>query len=233
MKCIIIDDEPGAIDVLKRYVEQLDNLELAGTFRNPLKAVEFLKETNVDLVFLDINMPKINGLQFLRSLFTKPMVIFTTAYSEYAVESYEVNAVDYLVKPIEFERFLKAVNKVSDLKRSQPKPTISKAQKNDEYLLLKSGPQIHKVKAGDILFIEKEENYVVFNLTDKKIFVRANMNDLFDLVPESAFVRVHKSFVVNLKHISTIEPHQVTINKIKIPLSNTYREEFLKTLKHG
>jgi DNA-binding LytR/AlgR family response regulator len=232
MKCIIIDDEPNAIDILKRYTEQVSFLELGGTFRNPVKALEFLQDQGTDLVFLDINMPNINGLQFLRSLANRPMIIFTTAYSEYAVESYELNAVDYLVKPIEFDRFLKAVNKANAALKLQGKntATVVKEKPADEYVLLRSGPQTHKVKVSDILFIEKEENYVIFNLADRKIFVRANMGEIFTIIPEQKFVRVHKSWIVSLEHISSIEQHQVIINKTKIPVSNTYRNELMSRL---
>jgi DNA-binding LytR/AlgR family response regulator len=232
MKCIIIDDEPNAIDVLKRYAEQVPFLELGGTFRNPVKALEFLQDNKTDLIFLDINMPNINGLQFLRSLTSSPMIIFTTAYSEYAVESYEVNAVDYLVKPIEFDRFLKAVNKANAYLKLRERNTaaIVPAQPADEYVLLRSGPQTHKIKVADILFVEKEENYVIFNLTDKKIFVRANMSEVFTIIPEDQFVRVHKSWIVSLLHISSVEQHQVIINKTKIPVSNTYRNELMSRL---
>ena len=166
MNCIIIDDEPNAIDVLKRYAEQTPFLNLRQTFRNPLKAIGYLQEEQVDLIFLDINMPKLSGIQFLRSIEIKPLVIFTTAYSEYAVESYDLNAVDYLVKPIEFDRFIKAVNKANELfqlKNKQQATMLTKPGQritDDDFVILKSGPVMHKVNINDILFIEKEENYL-------------------------------------------------------------------------
>ena len=238
MNCIIIDDEPNAIDVLKRYAEQTPFLNLRQTFHNPLKAIGYLQEEQVDLIFLDINMPKLSGIQFLRSIEIKPLVIFTTAYSEYAVESYDLNAVDYLVKPIEFDRFIKAVNKANELfqlKNKQQATMLTKPGQritDDDFVILKSGPVMHKVNINDILFIEKEENYLAFQTKDKRILVRANMTEVFDFVPESKFCRIHKSFVAGLDHIQTMEIHQVTINKYKIPVGGSYRENLLKKINN-
>ena len=235
MNCIIIDDEPNAIDVLKRYAEQTPYLNLRQTFRNPVRAMGFLQEENIDLVFLDINMPNLSGLQFVRSIEKKPLIIFTTAYSEYAVESYELNAVDYLVKPIEFDRFIKAVNKARELfqlKGKQQNPLQADAlESTPGFVLLKSGTLTHKVNIHDILFIEKEENYLAFQTTDKKILVRANMTEVFELVPESQFCRIHKSFVAAPKHIHTIEVHQVSVGKYKIPIGASYREDLMRKIK--
>jgi two-component system, LytTR family, response regulator len=237
MNCIIIDDEPNAIDVLKRYAEQTPYLHLRETFRNPVKAMGYLQEENIDLVFLDINMPNLSGMQFVRSLERKLFIIFTTAYSEYAVESYELNAVDYLVKPIEFDRFIKAVNKARglfELKNKQRDPSADKAIEtvyNAGFVLLKSGALTHKVDIDEILFIEKEENYLAFQTSDKKILVRGNMTEIFDYVPEALFCRIHKSFIAALKHIHTLEVHQVSVGKYKIPVGGNYREELMRRIK--
>ena len=235
MNCIIIDDEPNAIDVLKRYVDQIPHLTLLQTFRNPVKAMGFLQEEKVDLIFLDINMPNLSGVQFAKSIAHKPLIIFTTAYSEYAVETYELSAIDYLMKPIEFDRFIKAVNKANELFQLKNRQQIS-VQKNaiandTSFILLKSGAQTHKVNIDDILFIEKEENYLAFQTTDKKILVRANMTELFDYVPEEKFCRIHKSFAAALKHIHTLEVHQVSVGKYKLPVGSNYREELMKKIK--
>jgi two-component system, LytTR family, response regulator len=236
MNCIIIDDEPNAIDVLKRYAEQTPFLHLQQTFRNPLKAMGYLQEEKIDLIFLDINMPNLSGVQFAKSLENKPLIIFTTAYSEYAVESYELNAVDYLVKPIEFDRFIKAVNKARELfqlknKQQHPIQVNTNQLANDaEFVLLKSGALTHKVNINEILFIEKEENYLAFQTTDKKILVRANMTEVFEYVPEALFCRIHKSFVAALKHIHTLEVHQVSVGKYKIPVGSSYRKEFIRIM---
>ena len=222
MNCIAIDDEPKALEVIERYCQKSDLVDLKATFREPVKAIEFLNREKIDLIFLDINMPDINGMQLIQTLAAKPMVIFTTAYSNYAVESYNLNAIDYLLKPITFERFLAAVNKASGLFSRQSKP----AAKEDEpgTVFIKSGPHTYQVKVADILYFEKDGNYITVHLKDKQILIRENMGDIFDLVPAAEFVRVHKSFVVAVRHISMIEVHQLIINGVKIPIGSTYRE---------
>ncbi len=222
MNCIAIDDEPKALEVIERYCRKSDLVDLKATFREPVKAIEFLNREKIDLIFLDINMPDINGMQLIQTLAAKPMVIFTTAYSTYAVESYNLNAIDYLLKPITFERFLAAVNKASNVLSLQNKPSI----KEDEAgtVFIKSGPHTYQVKVADILYLEKDGNYITVHLKDKQILIRENMGDIFDMVPAAEFVRVHKSFVVATKHISMIEVHQLSINGIKIPIGSTYRD---------
>jgi DNA-binding LytR/AlgR family response regulator len=226
MNCIAIDDEPKALEVIERYCRKINSVRLFSTFREPLKALEFLAKEKVDLIFLDINMPDVNGLQLLSALPEKPMVIFTTAYSDYAVESYNLRAIDYLLKPITFERFLSSVNKAVELFTLKNKiPAAS------DFVLIRSGPQTHKVKVDDILYLEKEGNYLMVFTKEKKILIRENMTDVFDIIPkEEGFVRVHKSFIVALKHISTFEVHQVTIGNNKIPIGISYREELKKQL---
>ena len=223
MNCIAIDDEPKALEVIERYCQKSDIVNLKATFRQPVKAIEFLNREKTDLIFLDINMPDINGIQLIAALPDKPMVIFTTAYSTYAVESYSLSAVDYLLKPITFDRFLVAVNKALGLFLMKNKETA----KNDtaDSLFIKSGPQTYHVKTSDILYLEKEGNYITVHLKDKNILIRENMGDIFSLIPPGDFIRVHKSFVVAIKHISMIEVHQLTINGEKIPIGSTYRDQ--------
>jgi two-component system, LytTR family, response regulator len=221
MNCVIIDDEPHAIDVLKRYVEQTDMVSLKNTFRNPVEALKYVNDEKIDLVFLDINMPGLSGVQFLQALRRKPMVIFTTAYSSYAVESYDLEAVDYLLKPILFERFLKAVARARDLMKTD----------DTEFILLKSGTQVHQVRVSEILFITKESNYLEVNTIDKKILVRGSMNEVFSIFPESHFLRIHKSHVVALAHVQVASADHVEVNKIKLPLAASYREELIRRLK--
>jgi len=220
--CIAIDDEPKALEVIDRYCRKSSLIDLKATFREPVKAIEYLNREMVDLVFLDINMPDIDGIQLVQTLASKPMIIFTTAYGSYAVESYSLNAIDYLLKPITFERFLAAVNKAANLigiKNSSPGRDGSPAT-----VFIKSGSQTYQVKVADILYLEKDGNYITLHLKDKQILVRENMGDIFDLVPPADFVRVHKSYVVSIRHISLIEVHQLIINGQKIPIGSTYRE---------
>ncbi len=232
MNCIVVDDEPNAVDILKRYVEKTPLLTLRGTFRDPVKAQAFLKQDHIDLIFLDINMPNLSGIEFMRSLHLKPAVIFTTAYSEHAVESYELDAIDYLVKPIVFERFLRAVNKAHGQIEKKTRETPSKNIAIPSTLLLKSGSQTHRVAVSEILYIEKTGNYMSVCLTDRKILIRANMNDVFSWLPADQFCRVHKSFLVSIAHVDTIEVHQLFVGKVPIPLGAAYRSEFLERMKN-
>ena len=230
IKSIIVDDEPKAIAVLERYCQDVETITLVETFRDPVKALQFVAQNTVDLIFLDINMPKLSGLEFLDVLKKKPKIIFTTAYSEYALESYTYEAVDYLLKPIDFPRFLKGVSKVSALIGAEKATdrTEEKAGSNDKVIYIKSGPQLHKIKIGDILYLEKEGNYLKFHTRDKKILSRTNMKDIFEILDTKDFIRVHKSFVIAIAHIDTIETHQIRIGNIKIPVGRSYRQHLMR-----
>ena len=220
MTCIAIDDEPKALEVIERYCQKISLASLKATFREPLKAIEFLNREKVDLIFLDINMPDISGMQLLQTLSPRPLIIFTTAYSQYAVESYELNALDYLLKPITFERFLLAINKAAATLSSKN----TTGPDEDAAVFIKSGPQTYQVKVSDILYLEKDGNYITVHLKDRNILIRENMGDVFDLVPAADFIRVHKSYVVAIKHITMIEVHQLTVNCETIPIGSTYRD---------
>ena len=220
MTCIAIDDEPKALEVIERYCQKISLVSLKDTFREPLKAIEFLNREKVDLIFLDINMPDISGMQLLQTLSPRPLIIFTTAYSQYAVESYELNALDYLLKPVTFERFLMAINKAAAALSSRNTAGMDE----DAAVFIKSGPQTHRVKVSEILYLEKNGNYITVHLKSDNILVRENMGDIFDLVPAADFIRVHKSYVVAIRHISMIEVHQLIVNGEKIPIGSTYRD---------
>ncbi len=227
MKCLILDDEPIALEILKDYIAKVPCLELSGAFRNPVEAVHYLQTHAIDLVFLDIQMPGLSGFQFLRTLSRPPMVIFTTAYAEHAVASYEHGAIDYLLKPIEFDRFLKAVNKARD---AGPSP----ARKRDDaaqILLIKSGKKRHKVALDEILYIQAADNYVAFFTRRKEILSLMTMKEARTLLPPAEFVRVHKSYFVNLKHVEVIEDDAILIGGRKIPIGHSYREEFYRWLQ--
>jgi DNA-binding LytR/AlgR family response regulator len=202
-------------------------VELKAVFREPVKAIEYLGHEKIDLAFLDINMPDLSGMQLVQTLSPKPMIIFTTAYSHYAVESYTLNALDYLLKPITFERFLAAVNKAVMMVAGR---SAAAANNEDPTIFIKSGPQTYQVKVKDILYLEKNGNYITAHLKDRNILIRENMGQIFDLVPAADFIRVHKSYVVAIRHISMIEVHQVTVDGEKIPVGNTYRESLRKKL---
>jgi DNA-binding LytR/AlgR family response regulator len=226
ISCVAIDDEPKALEVIQRYCQKTNLVSLKATFREPVKAIEFLQREKVDLIFLDINMPDISGMQLVPTLSPRPLIIFTTAYSNHAVESYELNALDYLLKPITFERFLAAVNKATAALPSK----IIKGKSADSIISIKSGPQTYRVKLSEILYLEKEGNYITVHLKDKNILIRENISDIFELVPSEDFIRVHKSFVVSVRHITIIEVHQLIIHGEKIPIGSTYRDPLRERL---
>jgi two-component system LytT family response regulator len=227
VSCIIIDDEPAAIEVLADFADRAPNLSLLKTFRDPLQALSFLKDTKVDLIFLDINMPGLNGMELLKVLIHPPLVIFTTAYTEYAIESYEKNAVDYLLKPVTFERFLIAVNKVQsrlmnkNAEVNDPTPTSSA---NEEIIYLKSGPKTHRIVLNEVRYLEKEGHYISFYLSDKKVVARLSMKDVFEVISKEKFIQVHKSYIISIAHIKTIERHQIKIGESYIPIGKTHRK---------
>ncbi|OFY88631.1 MAG: hypothetical protein A2266_07245 [Bacteroidetes bacterium RIFOXYA12_FULL_40_10] len=243
MKCIIVDDEPFAIELLRSYVEKTESLELVGTFSNPVKAHSFLMKNSVDLVFLDINMPELTGIQLIKSLAHSPVIIFTTAYTEYGVESYDYNTADYLLKPIRYDRFLRAVNKASEIltKASETisaSSPINRDYKNlvvtpgadDRVINLKSGSKIHRVGVSSILYVEACGNYMIFHTGKEKILSLLTMKDALDLLPKEQFVRIHKSFIISIAAIEVVERAQVSVKGVKIPVGSIYREQLLARL---
>lgn len=236
MKCIAIDDENMALKVLETYIAKVPFLELAGTFTDAIKALEFLHGTSVDILFVDINMPDISGIQLVRSLPVRPNIIVTSAYPEYAAESYEFDAVDYLLKPIEFERFLKAVNKA----RLKQQPTQSSlpllpiATKNNETtIIVKSGTALRRIKTDDILYIEATGNYVSIVLERETVMSLQTMSQIMEPLPPQKFIRVHKSYIVPLRRISTVNRSSVLIGSREIPIGSIYREALLQRLRAG
>ncbi|RXQ92258.1 response regulator transcription factor [Ancylomarina salipaludis] len=233
MKCIAVDDEPFALDLIESYIKKSPFLKFHGGFSNPLKALSFLMSNPVDLVFLDINMPELSGLQLLNSLKHKPQVVFTTAYSEYGAQSYEYDAIDYLLKPIKYERFLKAVNKAYDLSgKSRGEGMVVDATPVCKIAIhIKSGSQMYRLQPEDILFVEGAGNYMTFYTKEKKVLSLRTMKETLQQLPSDMFVRVHKSYVVSLMHIDVIERHQLVVKGNKIPIGITYREQFFAKYK--
>ncbi|MFO7830241.1 MAG: LytTR family DNA-binding domain-containing protein [Bacteroidales bacterium] len=234
MNCIVIDDEPYALNLIKDYVLKTPYLDLKEAFSDPFKALTFLSNNHVDLIFLDINMPDLSGIQLLESLPYQPKVIFTTAYPEYGAESYNYNAIDYLLKPIKYERFLKAVYKIQDHKRTEKQEYQVNKTTNQDHgeLFIKSGTKIHKVNMNDILYVEGAGNYMTVYLKDTKILTLLKMTDILNLLPSDKFIRIHKSYIVSFKHIDIIEKHQVVINKKTIPVGITFREHFFNKISN-
>ncbi len=216
MKAIAVDDEPMALEVIKAHAARVPYLQLEAVFTDAFKALEYLQHEPVDLLFLDIKMPDISGIDFFNSLSRKPLVIFTTAYSEHAVTSFEMDAVDYLLKPFSLARFVKGCNKAYDL--FNYRNTAGDA----DHLFLKTGYDQVKVVFDEILFIEASGNYVTFVLRDRKILSRSTFSEAVSLLPPERFVRVHRSFLVARSHIEKVERHQVTVGGNKIPVSDGY-----------
>jgi DNA-binding LytR/AlgR family response regulator len=237
LKCIIIDDEPIARKVLQEFIEEIDYLELVGQAENPLKAMSLLNENDIDIVFLDINMPKINGIDFLKNSRLKTKIIMTTAYAEYAVEGYGLDVLDYLVKPIAFERFLKACNKAKETAKEIERTPHHTSKVNDHFFI-KCNTQIEKVFYDDLVYAEAMLNYVMLYTTSKKMMVYVTIKSLEEQLPASSFLKVHKSFIVNINKIKSIEGNILDIGNQKITISQSLKQKVIneivkdKMIKH-
>lgn len=230
MNCIIVDDEPLAREAMELLIADTGVLNLIGTFNSAVTASRFMEEHSVDLIFLDIQMPGITGIEFARTISKKTLVIFTTAYTEYALDSYEVDAVDYLVKPIEPERFLKAVDKAvsyHSLLLKEEKEAIETIEAA-EYFFVKADRRYFKVNFTDILFIEGLKDYVILQLDDQRIITRMTLKAVFDLLPENTFIRVNKSYIVNTRHIDSFDNNDIFIKSHEIAIGNSYRDAFFE-----
>ena len=231
IKYLIIDDEPIAHDIIKGYCDMLPNLEFKADCYDAIEALNYLQKHEVDLIFLDLNMPKLKGFEFLKTLSSPPKVIVTTAYSEFAIEGYELNVVDYLLKPFSFERFLSAVNKVKTPNQEINTQVITSNETKNERLFLKDSKKHYQVKLNDILYLEAYGNYVKVFLKDNTIITNQTLNHFIKLLSKEDFVQVHKSYIVAIQHIDLIEGNIVHIDKHKIPISKTYKLNINQLLK--
>ena len=240
LQAIAIDDEPLALEVIQRFANKIPSLELTATFQNAIEAVSYMQENHVDLVLLDIQMPDLSGLQFLQSIPYKPMVIFTTAYSQYAVDSYEVDAVDYLLKPILFDRFFKAINKAANQAKAQEvmehtEGAGTKGQSGDDdkaFIFIKSDTRFFKVNYEDILYIEGMRDYIAIHTPRQKILTLMSMTKMLERLPDGDFMRVHKSYIIGVNHISMIQNNRVLIGEKEIPISNSYKEALVNFIEN-
>ena len=229
LKCIIIDDEPVARKILQEFIEDIDYLELVGQAETPLKAGPLLDNYAVDLIFLDINMPKINGIDFLKTSKLKAQIIITTAYADYAVEAYGLDVLDYLVKPIAFNRFLKACNKakeVAELKNT----TAVQPDRSSDHFFIKCDNQIEKIFYNDLVYAEAMLNYVMLYTTSKKMMVYITIKSLEEQLPADIFIKVHKSFIVNLHKIKSIEGNTLDMGIEKIAISQNLKEKVMNEI---
>lgn len=229
MNCIIVDDEPLAREAIELLVKDIDYLRLAGTFNNASAAARYMEQNAVDLIFLDIQMPGITGIEFAKTISRRTLIVFTTAYSEYALDSYEVDAIDYLIKPVEPERFRKAADKAlaySSLLMQDEKENIEPAA--DDYFFVKSDRKYFKVNFEDILFVEGLKDYVILQLEEQRIITRMNLKAMNELLPKSLFLRVNKSYIVNTARIEAFDNNDLFIKTHEIAIGSSYRDSFFE-----
>jgi DNA-binding LytR/AlgR family response regulator len=225
MKAIAVDDEPIALEIIRTHAAKVPFLELKAVFTNAFLALEYLQKEAVDLIFLDIKMPDISGIEFFNSLPKKPLLIFTTAYTEHAVTSFEMDAVDYLLKPFSLSRFIKGCNKAFELYNYR------NAAETTDHLYVKTGYEQLKVFYDDILYLEASGNYVTFVLKDKTILSRSTFAEALNLLPTDKFVRIHRSFVVSVSRIDKVERHQVTVGNKPVPVSEAFSQNLAEALR--
>ncbi|MCE7054291.1 LytTR family DNA-binding domain-containing protein [Algoriphagus sp. AGSA1] len=232
VKCLIVDDESVAHDIIRKYCALLPNLQVMRDCYDAIEAIEYLSVNPIDLIFLDLNMPKLRGFEFLKTLPNPPKVIVTTAYKEYALEGYELNVVDYLLKPFSFERFVKAVNKAC-LKPSKPVPIPIEEvpETKPGRIFVRTNSKHVQIELDEILFVEASGNYVKIVLKEEVITIRGNLSSLTEHIPTEGLVQVHRSFMVSQKHIKSIEGNQINIDKYTVPISKSFRAQLDQLLK--
>ncbi|MEH6656300.1 LytR/AlgR family response regulator transcription factor [Leeuwenhoekiella marinoflava] len=240
MRCILVDDEPLALDVLSSYLEKVEGFELVARCTNPLEAIRIISEQSIDLVFLDIEMPNLSGIDLVKSLDRLPQFIFTTAYPQYALEGFDLNATDYLVKPVPFPRFLKAVARAKEKheaathKTVEIKPVIQTAVTGNmpDFIFVKSEYENVKINIADIKYMQGLKDYIKIytQQSDRAILTLSSFKELLDKLPAASFLRVHRSYVVNVNAIRAVQKSKILIGDIRIPIGDTYKDEVLKQL---
>ncbi len=233
MKCIIVEDEIPAQNILERYIQQIDGLTLSAKCYNAIQALNILQQMKIDLMFLDVQMPEINGLQMLQQLRHPPKVILTTAFDEYALAAYELDVIDYLLKPISFERFARAVLKASRIVDEQNATGSGKATTSPTYVFLKADRKLHKVFLSDIVYIEGLSNYLKIHTTNGLLVVRETMSDMETLLPSDQFVRVHKSYIVSINHVQYVEGNSISTAKGILPVGEHWRPHLYEFIQHN
>lgn len=222
-KCIIIEDEPLAIERLKMYIDKVPSLELCGAFTNPVEAVPLLQSEHVDLIFLDINMDEMTGIELLQNFQVKPAVVITTAYDQYALQGYDLNVTDYLLKPFTFERFLQAIAKISKAPATE--------DNGDDFVFIKTENRLERIALQEVLFVEGMRDYRRIHTQSKKIMTLQTFTELEALLPADQICRVHKSYMVAINHIESVERNRIFIGKEIIPVSETYRKAFFSRIQ--
>lgn len=237
INCLIIDDEELARDLVENYVLRLPHLHVVGKCANPIEAMQVLQSEKVDLLFLDIQMPELTGIEFLKTMQQRPLVIFTTAYKEHALEGYELDIVDYLLKPFRFERFLQAVNRAAKLLKRQNSTPVSinslperqaKEQQKKNYILVKSDFKVFRILHEDILYIESMKEYVAFHTKNGRTMSLGSLKKLQTELPTEQFIRIHKSYMVNMDYVSALEGNMLHLLEHRLPIGTSFKEDVLK-----
>ena len=232
---IIVDDEYLAQKLLQDYVSKVESLQLVATCSNAIEAMNVLKDHQVDIMFLDIQMPDLTGLDLAKSLEHRPAIIFTTAYSEYAVDAFNLSVVDYLLKPFDFPRFIQAINKAIGTEQQKvmgvQKPAADTISESNDFITVKADYKLYKINYDDLLFIEGQHEYVTFHTTQRRITALFALKDLEEILPKDKFVRVHKSYIVSFKHIQDLDKSDVTVAGNKVPVGASYRDMLLLRLQ--
>lgn len=235
-RCLLVDDEPLALEVLETYVSKLGDFEIVAKCTNAIRASEVLRNSRIDLMFLDIKMPQFDGISFLKTLQKPPKVIFTTAYRDFALDGYDLNVVDYLLKPISFDRFMKAVNKYYEQAREdvgEVHEASFSTQEKDRFFYVKSDKKLVKILFKEILFIESMEDYVVIHRRDTKIITKDQIGRLEEILPHDMFIRIHRSYIVSIPKIEAITSETVEVGKKELPVGRSYKKDVLRALHHG
>ncbi|MEP2446871.1 MAG: LytTR family DNA-binding domain-containing protein [Balneola sp.] len=234
LSCFIIDDEPLAIEVIESHVSKIDGLEVKATFQNAVKAFQALRESQVDILFLDIQMPRLTGIEFLRMMKNPPKVIFTTAYREYALEGFELDVVDYLLKPISFDRFLKAVDKVFELHSTTVHSPETRDESNsNHFVFVPVDKKNVKICLNEIIYIESKRDYVLIKTLNKEVVTHQTLTYMEERLPSPSFLRVHRSFIINTKMIESWSNNEIELPGIQVPIGRTYKREALKVLNNN
>lgn len=229
IKCLLVDDEPPAIELLEKYASLIDQLDVVGTAASAVNAFDFLSREQVDLIFLDIQMPVLNGIDFIKTLQHPPAIILTTAYREYAIDGYDLNIIDYLLKPIPFERFLRAVERYKSRFRSQPVTEVQNPSSPD-YFFCNVNRNKHKIYFDQILFLESLKDYVRIHMREETLVVKGNLGSYMKILPSEKFIRIHRSYAVAHRLVSSFNQHEVHIGNQTIPLGGSYRATFQKIM---
>lgn len=225
IKCLIIDDEPLAINVIKNYIEQIEDLELINTFSNPIEGLNFLKNNRIDVIFLDINMPVLDGINFIKSLENPPLLIITSAYDQFAIETYELDVLDYLVKPIEFPRLMKAVNKINKRLNNTSKVTPENSKENPFIFVKIDKKKMKKIFLNEILVIESLKDYLKINTLTGKYIIHSTLSDFTNLLPERDFIRIHRSYTIAIDKIDAVEGNSIEIEGLRYVIGRSYIDD--------